>query len=186
MAVSIPASAVRNSELIKIVKDGVLKPGQVAKATLPSGREVKLIYIKNDGVEKAAKESAQYGFKVEPKPEEYISKSIVNGNGSLVVSRHDIVGDGTRLSSITEHAPKGKINQVYLEDGSKGGHIWTEGAWDGLVWGFDGNVARPNRASTCLHKPPFKNENSVEAFKAATDFIRGKGSIEAYEAQMAK
>ena len=185
-AVSIKPSAARNSELYKLVKDGVLKPGQVAKAELPSGREIKLIYVKNDGTEKAREMSEMYGFPIKPEPEEYISRSIVNSNGNIVVSKHDIVPDGTRLTEISEHCPKGIISQVFLKDGSRGGHIWTEGPKLGIVWGYNGNVACPDRVSNCIHKPPYRNENSVEAFKAATDYIRGKGSLEAYNSAVAK
>ena len=183
--VSIQPRAARNSELIKLIREGILKPGEEAKATLPSGNEIKLVYVRNNGEKTARELSEMYRFHFDPVPEEYINKSIVNAKGNTVISRHDIVGDETKLNQITEHCANGKIEQVHRKDGSKGGHIWTNDSVN-INWGFEGTVANPSRVANCWHENPFKNEHSKEAFKAATDFIRGKSSIEAYETAIAK
>ena len=187
MVATIPIRFVRNSELYKLVEQGLIKPGSSKKAILPSGNNITLEYVKNDGVAKALEESAKYGMKIEPKPENYIRKTIVSSEGHKIVSRHDVVDGGTRLNSIAEECPNGTIEHVYLNDGKNGGHIWSNGMWDsGICWGFDGNVTHPKSVSTSIHIPPFKNEESVDAFKAATDYIRGRGSLENYKAQMVK
>ena len=187
MVVNIPRKLARNSEMYKLVEKNILKPGETARAALPSGNTVTLNYVKNDGVQKALEESANYGFVVKPKPENYITKTIVNSEGHKVVSKHDVVDGGTRLSSIVEECPNGTIEHVYCNDGKQGGHIWTKGMReDGICWGFNGNITNPKDASTVIHTPPYKNEKSIDAFKAATDYIRGRGSLDAYKAQMAK
>jgi len=117
-AVSVPTNSVRNSCLFKLVKEGVLKPGQVGKAVLPSGNEVTLNYVKDNGVLKAWEMSEIYRIPIEPVPEEYIEKIIPKADGRLIKSRHDIVGDTTILKYVTEHHPNGKINQLYIKRGA--------------------------------------------------------------------
>lgn len=188
MVVKVSPNAVRNSELYKLVKDGVIKPGQACKAKLPSGNEVKVIYIKDDGVLKAAEKNAQfgkYGMHYDPEPEEYLDKSIMNSKGNLIIARHNIVDGKSQLKEIVEYCPRGKVSQVYCKDGSKGGHVWTDGRHD-ICWGFDGLVSTPESVATCIHRPPYRNEYSVDAFRAARDYIRGVGSLDAYKEAMAK
>ena len=187
MVVNIPSKLARNSEMYKLVEKKILKPGETARAILPSGNTVTLTYVKNDGVQKALEESANYGVVVQPEPANYITKTIVNSEGHRVVSKHDVVDGGTRLSSIVEECPNGTIEHVYSNDGKQGGHIWSKGMWeDGICWGFNGNITNTKRAATAIHTRPYKNEESIDAFKAATDYIRGRGSLDAYKAQMAK
>lgn len=184
MSFSIPAKSIRNSELYNLVKTGVLKPGEQKFATLPSGNNVAVKYVKNDGVAKAAEYTKKYGVEFEPEPENYIQKSIYNEKGHLIESKHDVVNGGTRLSSIVEHTPNGKIEHVFTEDGRKGGRAWSNDK--DIAWGYTGNIMHPDSASSCIHRPPYKNDESKDAFKAATEYVRGTGSLDAYNKEMAK
>lgn len=165
---SVSPSDVRNSELFNLVKNGVLRMDRPVKAKLPSGRSIE-VKMNTDGT---------------------ITKSFTNAKGHKIDAKFDVVEDGTRLKGIEETTPVGIIDQVFTEDGRIGGHIWTTNSrpWSGddLVWGYFGTVNNPKSASTCIHRKPFKNEDSIDAFKAAVDYIRGNGSLAAYKAQMAK
>ena len=105
--------------LDNIVKEGILKPGEVGKAKLPSGNEVTLSYIKDPGYREALEMEEIYRVPVKPVPKNYIEKSVVKPNGNIVKSRHDIVDNATVLKLITEHCPDGKINQLYYNLGAK-------------------------------------------------------------------
>ena len=160
----LPISAVKNSKLGKLVQKGVLGKGKPVYATTPKGTIVN-IRMNDDGK---------------------LTKSLLNKKGHIIEAKLD--ENGTRLSSIYEETPVGAIEQVYLKDGRVGGHVWTRGndSWDNIVWGYRGNINNPADASIVIHKAPFKNEDSIDAFKAAVNYIRGKGSLAAYTEQMAK
>lgn len=166
--VSVSPNEVRNSKLFDLVKKGVLKMDNPIEAKLPSGRSIE-VKMDANGI---------------------ITKSFTNAKGHKIDAKFDVVEDGTRLVNITEKTPVGVIDQVFLKDGRIGGHIWTTNSrpWSGndLVWGYTGLVNNPTKASTCLHSKPYKNEESIDAFKTAVDYIRGNGSIDTYKAQMAK
>lgn len=178
MAPLIPLKLARNSNLIQLIKGKLLAPGETKLALLPSGNSIGLQYVKTDGVQKALKESAKYGIPIQPKPEEYIVKRIVNKDGHIIKSIHDVVNGETRLRSIYERTFNGHIEYVKCQDGRQGGHAWLEPG--DAAWGFSGNIAHPQSASSCVRFNKYKNLDSTAAFKALIDFIREKGSIETY------
>ena len=102
-------------------------------------------------------------------------------DNSFIISTHEINGDEAHLTSIEMCYPKGNIEQIYEKDGTSKGRIWTTDS--NVVWNYTGNVQHPNNVSMESNK--LENDN-VEAFKAAINYIRGKGSLEAYKAQITK
>ena len=159
----------RNSELQNLVKKGILKPGEERFANLPSENKIKLEYLINQ-LSNGTHESKYV-----------IKKSILNKDNSFIISTHEINGDEAHLTSIEMCYPKGNIEQIYEKDGTSKGRIWTTDS--NVVWNYTGNVQHPNNVSMESNK--LENDN-VEAFKAAINYIRGKGSLEAYKAQITK
>ena len=162
----LPITAVKNSNINKLIQKGILGEGKSIYARTPKGTTVD-IRMNDDGT---------------------LTKRIVNDKNHVFTSKFDVVEGGTRLSSVVENTPIGAIEQVYTKDGKVGGHIWTQNSdpWECITWGYLGNISNPTEASTVIHKLPYKNEDSIDAFKAAVNFIRGKGSLSAYTEQMAK
>jgi len=56
----------------------------------------------------------------------------------------------------------------------------------GIVWGFDGKVSNPTHAHGALCKVPKRKVESKDALKAAIDYIRGNGSLQAYKEELRK
>lgn len=159
----VSAKQIRNSELYKLVKDGILKPTNPVRAKLPSGRNVTVsINRKKDT----------------------ITKSFRNGNGHFIESMHDIMENGTRLDTIKQVTPKGVIIQRYPKDYEVGGLVFSKDME--IAWGFHGKVNNPTYAGGAACKVPKRNVESKDAFKAAVDYIRGNGSLQAYKEQLRK
>ena len=159
----------RNSELQNLVKKGILRPGEERFANLPSENKIKLEYLINQPSNGTHE------------PIYVIKKSILNKDNSFIISTHEINGDEAHLTSIEMCYPKGNIEQIYEKDGTSKGRIWTTDS--NVVWNYTGNVQHPNNVS--MESNELEN-NNVEAFKAAINYIRGKGSLEAYKAQITK
>ena len=163
---SVPISMMKNSKLSKLHSKGVLGMDKVVKAITPKGIPV-YAYMEKDGT---------------------LTKEFINRKGHHIKANLCIGEKGTSLNSILEETPIGTIEQVYMKDGRVGGHIWTNEAnsCGAITWSYLGNVTNPKEASVVVHKPPYKNEESVDAFKTAVDYIRGKGSLAKYTEEMAK
>ena len=163
----------RNSELQNLIKKGILKPGEERFANLPSGNKIKLEYVIKQPINNANQRNAGV--------HKYIKKSILNRDDSFIVSKHAITENKTHLTSIEMYYPKGNIEQIYEKDGTCKGRIRTTDS--NVVWIYTGNVQHPNNVS--VESNELENDN-VEAFKAAINYIRGKGTLEAYKAQITK
>ena len=163
----------RNSELQNLIKKGLLRPGEERFANLPSGNKIKLEYV----IKQTTNNANQRNVGVD----KYIKKSILNRDDSFIVSKHAITEDKTHLTSIEMYYPKGNIEQVYEKDGTCKGRIRTTDS--NVVWHYTGNVQSPKTVS--MEANGFEN-NDINAFKAAIDYIKGKGTLDAYKAQITK
>ncbi len=163
----------RNSELQNLIKKGLLRPREERFANLPSGNKIKLEYVIKQPTNNANQPNAGV--------DKYIKKSILNRDDSFIVSKHAITEDKTHLTSIEMYYPKGNIKQFYEKDGTCKGQIRTTDS--NVVWNYTGNVQSPKSVSMEANE---LESNDINAFKAAIDYIKGKGSLEAYKAQITK
>lgn len=161
----------RNSELQNLIKKGMLRPGEERFVNLPSENKIKLEYVINNPLNNQSNNSI----------DKYIKKSILNRDDGLIISKHKITGDKTQLTSIEMRYPKGNIKQVYENDGTCKGRVQVTDSNE--VWNYTGNVRQPN--SVYLESGELGKSN-IKAFKAAIDYIKGKGTLDAYKAQITK
>lgn len=194
MVQTIPLNLTRNSNLIKLIKNNMLKSGESKIATLPNGKPVvgvahvdknaiRTFLDKNSSFNKEANECY-----LDTIPDNYnvIRKFSYNPKGHLITSEHEIFENRTQLSKITMQTPKGEIVQCYTQEGTPYGHIRTTNVNDiDISWDYKGNITNPRPRN--LHEGPGdKTYQSLDAFRAAVDYIKGKCSLETYRNEMAK
>ena len=188
MVETISLNLVRNSNLIKLVKNNILKPGERKVVNLPSGRHIDIEYIKRDSKEVMDRmgiiEQDLIRDKVlPPAPENYIKKTCYNKNGESIDTTVKILENGkTENLGVTITTPIGQIHQIYRPDGRKFGHLYDNNKPRIMWWHWQGNITSPQSA----RNEKVKVSESLDAFRAAVDYIRGKGSLETYRNEMAK
>ena len=191
MVQTIPLNSVRNSNLIKLIKKNILKPGE-GQIAIHNGKPiVGVTHINKDAVraslehtDKFSTEAAKADF-LNSIPDYYniIMKYNYGNKGKLITSEHEILENSTRLRKYRMITPNGVIEQRYMPDGSIRGTIWGPPN-EAIIWDYNGNITSPY--PTCITESDNKNSKSLDAFRAAVDYIKGKGSLEAYRKEMAK
>lgn len=192
MVQTIPLNLTRNSNLIKLVKNNMLKSGESKIATLPNGKPVVgVAHIDKNAIRATLDKTSNFGKEANERyldtiPDNYnvIRKYSYNNKGHLVTSEHEILGNSTQLSKITIQTPRGEIIQQYTSEGTPYGSIRSTSV-DDIIWNYKGNVTDPHPRNL-IGEPKDKTYHSLDAFRAAVDYIKGKGSLETYRNEMAK
>lgn len=191
MVQTIPLDLTRNSNLIKLVKNNMLKSGESKIATLHNGKPVVgVAHIDKNAIRATLDKTSSFGKEANERyldtiPDNYnvIRKYSYNNKGHLVTSEHEILGNSTQLSKITIQTPRGEIIQQYMCDGTPYGSISCP--VNDIAWGYRGNITKPQPRNYYLSSED-KNYDNVDAFKAAVDYIKGKCSLETYKNEIAK
>ena len=190
MVQTISLNSVRNSNLIRLIKNNILKPGE-GQIAIHNGKPiVGVTHITKNAVRASLEHTDKFSTQAKANflnsiPDDYniIIKYNYCNKGKLITSEHEVLENSTRLRKYRMETPNGFIEQRYMPDGSISGTIWGPPN-EAIIWDYNGNITSPY--PTCITEPNSKNSKSLDAFRAAVDYIKGKGSLEAYRKEMAK